>query len=325
MKFWSTKSTQRTTKFKQIVLAKHIELHDFDAIFENSWGGMDSRSVYCNGGKESVDIDLTEFNLSLHLTLDTDARHEKPTPDWDAHRPRIFVEDASYPVAYKQSAATLTIKWPGSSALLSSDYDFNENEYVSSDAFDFLRQLFFAPNAPDPVENPRLKELLAKHAKEEADSYSFDWTQEEINEILSNDAKVNLLFAQKAKCTDILHEINAKNIDTYDLSKVNIYHLVPKDKQMTYFWNSLKGVTAGQGRTFEEFFALMSLADVSAINQAWWQDIEASFDFDTMKTTKLVIEGDKYHDDDDEDDGDNDDGDDDEDDGDNDGDDEDDE
>jgi hypothetical protein len=70
MKFWSTKSPQRDAKFKQIVLAKHIELHDFSAIFENSWGGLETRSFDFPCG-EIVAMELLDINLSLHLTLDT--------------------------------------------------------------------------------------------------------------------------------------------------------------------------------------------------------------------------------------------------------------
>jgi hypothetical protein len=210
-------------------------------------------------------MELLDINLSLHLTLDTNARHEQPTSGWDLHRPRIRVEEATYPISGDEWNSFVSVEWPGSFLQRSRWDSWFEHERASPGDFDVLRQLFFDPNPqPDKVESEMKQDQT--------------------------------LLDQKAKYPHhILDEITADNIDTYDLSKVNIYHLVPKGKQMSYFWNPIKSIRI-QDRTFEEFFSLMfHCTDNELITQGMWDDnLQVSFDFDAAKTTKLVIRGKDY-------------------------------
>jgi hypothetical protein len=298
MKFWSTHTPQLTEMFKQIVLDKHIYLHDFGAIFENSWGGVDSSAetnVYESRvkhdyyGYQYTNYHESKIHLSLHLTLDTNARHEMPTRDWAAHRPLISVQELSHPVDPNRFDEIVKVSWPGSQSLVHFDLPYQKkNDCISRDAFDFVRQLFFDPAVTmDEIKHPRLAHL---HIQQSECKTSF-----QKSEIKTIEKQNKALFAQKATYPNILHEINADNIDTYDLSKVNIYHLVPKDKQMTYFWYTLKLISVynsikGYGtKSIEDFFALSTHGDLEPM----WQEhgIEAAFDFEAVKPTKLIVNG----------------------------------
>ena len=94
--FWSTDSIERTNKYKQIILDRHIELHDFAAILENS---IVSQNTHLHGGF-ATNCDINQWSFPWHLTLTSKERMMG-----FKHSGIVKYKKLQYVTGYKQSAS----------------------------------------------------------------------------------------------------------------------------------------------------------------------------------------------------------------------------
>ena len=272
--FWSTNCNARNTKLKHHISTKQpLPLADFVAILKNNTGDVIEREHDLHSRNGASHIKLITQYVPFALTLTNTPTTAPPSIDLMNHV-RVEIENA-----------------------------IRENEYdgASYSAHVFGRVVI---NGEMITENQ-----ILNYWEYDKNDWSAELPTKKITAFLST------LFSPKRKqhkqriaslSLIDLSTINAENIDTIDLTKINLYDLVPKDKRGAYIFETTRTTYIPnlyvywaadcQNLTMEELFAGMIML------KRHRQAISSSFDFDTFAVPDTDYDDEEDEDNDDEED-----------------------
>ena len=259
--FWSTNCNARNTKLKHHISTKQpLPLADFVALLKNNTGDVIEREHDLHSRNGASHIKLITQYVPFALTLTNTPTTAPPSIDLMNHV-RVEIENA-----------------------------IRENEYdgASYSAHVFGRVVI---NGEMITENQ-----ILNYWEYDKNDWSAELPTKKITAFLST------LFSPKRKqhkqriaslSLIDLSTINAENIDTIDLTKINLYDLVPKEKRGAYIFETTRTThiseiyaewAADDGKsTMEELCAAITFKE-------YYEEAKYSFDFDTFEATNSWVE-----------------------------------